>query len=301
MVINGKIGDTPLLRLKKTEEKYRLKARLFAKDESRNAGGSVKDRVAREMLDDAERTGRLQAGGVVIEPTSGNTGVGLALVAAARGYKAIIVMPDNMSVERRELIAQYGAEVLLTDGEKGMQGAVDRANALLQTTPNAIVAGQFDNPANAAAHYRTTAPEIYEALQGRVDAFVAGVGTGGTITGAGKFLKEKAPQTRVIAVEPASSPLLSKGYAGKHGIQGIGANFVPRILDRSVIDEIVCVTDDEAIARMRELQQTEGLFVGISSGAVLSAAIDLAKREEYRDKNIVLLLPDSGNRYLSLT
>ena len=294
------IGYTPLVRLKNTEKKYDLRAKLYAKDESVSTGGSIKDRVAREMLDDAERTGRLQAGGKVIEPTSGNTGVGLALVAKQRRYQAVIVMPDTMSVERREMISSYGAQVVLTNGAKGMQGAVEKAEELLSQTPNAMMAGQFDNPANPAAHYKTTAPEISVALGGKVDVVVAGVGTGGTVTGIGRFFKEKNPQTRMIAVEPSSSPLLSKGYAGKHGIQGIGANFVPSVLDRELIDEIVCVTDEQAIERMREINQTEGLSVGISAGAAVYAATQIAQREEYRDKTVVVILPDNANRYNSV-
>jgi cysteine synthase A len=294
------IGYTPLVRLLAIEKKYGLQVKLYAKDESVNKGGSVKDRVAREMLDDAERSNRLQTGGTVIEPTSGNTGIGLALVAKQRGYKAVIVMPDTMSVERREMIRSYGAQVVLTDGAKGMQGAVEKAEELLSQTPNAMIAGQFDNPANPMAHYKTTAPEISVALDGRVDVVVAGVGTGGTITGIGRYFKENNPQTRIVAVEPFSSPLLSKGVAGKHGIQGIGANFIPSVLDRKVIDEIVCVTDEQAIECMQEINQTEGLFVGISAGAAVYAATQIAKRDEYCDKTIVVILPDNANRYKSL-
>ena len=293
------IGNTPLLRLSKMERAYGLRARLYAKIEGKNAGGSIKDRVARAMLDEAERTGRLQAGGTVIEATSGNTGIGLALVAAARGYKAVIVMPESMSVERRKLLAAYGAEIVLTEAVKGMRGAVEKAEELLKSTPNAIIAGQFENPANPLAHYQTTAPEIYEALDGNVDVFVAGVGTGGTVTGVGRYLKEKNPAAYVCAVEPASSPLLSEGKAGAHAIQGIGANFVPAILDLSVVDEVLTATDEEAFSFMREVSAREGVFVGISSGAALSAAIKLAKREENADKNIVVIFPDEGGRYLS--
>ena len=296
----GGIGYTPLVRLEKIEKKYGLQAKLYAKDESANTGGSVKDRVALEMLDDAERAGRLQTGGTVIEPTSGNTGVGLALVAKRKGYQAVIVMPDTMSVERREMISAYGAEVVLTDGAKGMQGAVEKAEELLAQTSNAIIAGQFDNPANPAAHYKTTAPEIYAALNGEADVLVAGVGTGGTLTGVGRFLKEKNPQTRIVAVEPARSPLLSKGYAGQHGIQGIGANFVPSVLNRDLIDEIVCVTDERSVAFMQELNALEGLYVGISAGAAVCAATQIATRAEYAGKTLVVILPDSGNRYESV-
>ena len=293
------IGNTPLLRLSKTERAYGLRARLYAKIEGKNAGGSIKDRVAKTMIDEAERTGRLQAGGTVIEATSGNTGIGLALVAAARGYKAVIVMPENMSAERRKLLAAYGAKIVLTEAEKGMRGAVEKAEELLKNTPNAIIAGQFENPANPMAHYQTTAPEIYGALNGSVDVFVAGVGTGGTVTGVGRYLKEKNPAIAVCAVEPASSPLLSEGSAGAHAIQGIGANFVPAILDMSVVDEVLTATDEEAFAFMREVSAREGVFVGISSGAALSAAVKLAKRDENAGKNIVVIFPDEGGRYLS--
>ena len=293
------IGNTPLVRLENIEKKFGLQAKLFAKVESVNAGGSIKDRVAKSIIDEAEASGRLQKGGTVIEATSGNTGIGLALVCATRGYKAVIVMPETMSVERRKLILAYGAQVVLTDGKKGMQGAVEKAEALLRETPNAIIAGQFENPANPKAHYQTTAPEIYEALNGNIDAFVAGVGTGGTITGVGRYLKERNAQTRVVAVEPSSSPLLSKGFAGAHGIQGIGANFVPSILDREIYDEVIAVTDENAYATARALCQAEGLFVGISSGASVFGAIELAKRAEYAGKTVVTVLPDSGDRYLS--
>ena len=293
------IGNTPLVRLEKIEKKFGLKAKLFAKVESLNAGGSIKDRVARAIIDDAEASGRLQKGGTVIEATSGNTGIGLALVCATRGYKAVIVMPETMSVERRKLIGAYGAQIVLTDGKKGMQGAVEKAEELLNATPNAIIAGQFENPANPKAHYQTTAPEIYGALDGKIDAFVAGVGTGGTITGVGRYLKERSKQTRVIAVEPASSPLLSKGVSGAHGIQGIGANFLPKTLDTAVYDEVIAVTDEEAYATARALCQSEGLFVGISSGAAVFGAIEIAKRAEYAGKTVVTVLPDSGDRYLS--
>ena len=298
--VEEKIGNTPLLRLEKTEKAFGLKAKLFAKLEASNAGGSVKDRVAKAILDDAETRGILERGGTVVEATSGNTGIGLALVASARGYKTIIVMPETMSIERRKLLARYGAEIVLTDGAKGMQGAVERAEAIVKNTPNAILAGQFDNPANVAAHYQTTAPEIYKQTAGNVDIFVAGVGTGGTLTGVGRYLKEKNPNVQIVAVEPAASPLLSKGVAGGHGIQGIGANFLPKILDTSIYNEVFLVSDENAKEFARYALKGEGAFVGISSGAALFAAIEIAKREENVGKNIVTLFPDSGDRYLSV-
>ena len=294
------IGNTPLVELKKLEEKYALKGKIFAKLEWYNPAGSIKDRVAKAILDDAEKKGKLQQGGTVIEATSGNTGIGLALVAAARGYKAVIVMPDSMSVERQKLIKAYGAEVVLTDGALGMQGAVDKAEELQKQTPNSIVAGQFENSANAEAHYQTTGREIHAQTVGKTDIFVAGVGTGGTITGVGRYLKEQNPKTRVVAVEPQSSPLLSKGYAGKHAIQGIGANFVPAVLDQTIYDEVIAISDDDAFRLAREVSEIEGLFVGISSGAALAAAIELASREENVGKNIVVIFPDGGSRYLSV-
>lgn len=294
------IGKTPLVELKKLEEKYALKGKIFAKLEWYNPAGSIKDRVAKAIVDDAEKAGRLQQGGTVIEATSGNTGIGLALVAAARGYKAVIVMPDSMSVERQKLIKAYGAEVVLTDGALGMQGAVEKAEELQRETPNSIIAGQFENPANADVHYQTTGREIHAQTVGKTDIFVAGVGTGGTITGVGRYLKEQNPKTRVVAVEPQSSPLLSKGYAGKHAIQGIGANFVPAVLDQSVYDEVIAISDDDAYRFAREVSAVEGLFVGISSGAALSAAIELASREENAGKNIIVIFPDGGSRYLSV-
>ncbi|MBQ7923788.1 MAG: cysteine synthase A [Clostridia bacterium] len=297
--VEDRIGNTPLLRLAKLKSAYGFSADIYAKLEYLNAGGSIKDRVAKAMIDDAEKSGRLQAGGTVIEPTSGNTGVGLALVAAARGYQSVIVMPDTMSVERQKLIKAYGAKVVLTDGKKGMQGAVERAEEILKNTPNAIIAGQFDNPANPQAHYDTTASEIYEAMNGSVDIFVAGVGTGGTLTGVGKYLKERNPNVRIVAVEPFASPLLSKGVAGAHGLQGIGANFIPKVLDRSVYDEVLTVTEEDAYAQTRALSAMEGAFAGISSGANVAAAIALAKRAENKGKKIVTVLPDSGDRYLS--
>ncbi len=297
--IDGLIGNTPILRLKKIEEKYALKARLFAKLEYFNPGGSIKDRVAKAMIDEAEKTGALKNGGSVIEATSGNTGIGLALVAAARGYKAVIVMPDTMSVERQKLMKAYGAELVLTDGKKGMSGAVEKAEEILKNTPNAIIAGQFDNPANPKAHYTTTGPEIFTQTKGEVDIFVAGIGTGGTLSGTGKYLKEQKPSIQVVGIEPASSPLITKGVAGAHAIQGIGANFMPKNYDSSVCDEIVTVENQAAINAAREVGQTEGAFVGISSGAALWAAIEVGKRPENEGKTIVVILPDGGDRYLS--
>ncbi|MBQ8284118.1 MAG: cysteine synthase A [Clostridia bacterium] len=297
--IDALIGNTPILRLKKIEEKYALEAKLFAKLEYFNPGGSIKDRVAKAMIDEAEKTGALKAGGSIIEATSGNTGIGLALVAAARGYKAVIVMPDTMSVERQKLMKAYGAELVLTDGKKGMSGAVEKAEEILKNTPNAIIAGQFDNPANPKAHYETTGPEIFTQTKGEVDIFVAGIGTGGTLSGTGKYLKEQKSSIQVVGIEPASSPLLSKGVAGAHAIQGIGANFVPKNYDSSVCDEIVTVENQAAIDAAREVGQTEGAFVGISSGAALWAAIEVGKRPENEGKTIVVILPDGGDRYLS--
>ena len=298
--VEKKIGNTPLIRLESTERAFGLKAKLFAKLESVNPGGSVKDRAAKAILDDAEEKGKLKKGGYVVEATSGNTGIGLALVAAARGYKTLIVMPETMSIERRKLLASYGAELVLTDGAKGMQGAVERATELVKNTPNAILAGQFENPANVAAHYQTTGPEIYRQTDGRVDIFVAGVGTGGTITGVGKYLKRQNKNVRIIAVEPAASPLLSKGIAGAHAIQGIGANFIPKILDCKLLDEVFAVGDEEAKSFARYLYEKENAFVGISSGAALFAAIEIAKRGENEGKTIVALFPDSGDRYGSV-
>lgn len=294
------IGNTPLLCLKKLAQANGAKANVYAKAEFLNAGGSIKDRVAKAMIDDAEKSGRLKKGGTVIEPTSGNTGVGLALVCAARGYNAIIVMPDTMSIERQKLIKAYGARVILTDGKKGMQGAVEKAEELQKQTENSIIAGQFDNPANPQAHYETTAPEIWSTLNGKVDIFVAGVGTGGTISGVGNYLKEKNPNVKIVAVEPKSSPLLSAGKAGAHAIQGIGANFIPKTLDRSVYNEVMTVTDEDALETARAIASVEGIFVGISAGAAVKAALELAKREENVGKNIVTILPDSGDRYLSI-
>ena len=290
------IGNTPLLQLSRLNT---TKARVLAKLECFNPAGSAKDRVALAMLADAEKSGRLQPGGTVIEPTSGNTGIGLAAVAAARGYQAIILMPDTMSVERRLLMEGYGAQVILTPGVLGMSGAIAKAEELAAQIPGSIIAGQFDNPANAKAHYLTTGPEIWKDTEGHVDIFVAGVGTGGTITGTGRYLKEQNPAVKVVAVEPASSPLLSQGRAGAHGLQGIGANFVPQVLDTQIYDEIITVTEAEAYAAARELGRKEGVLVGISSGAALHAALTLANKEENAGKTIVVLLPDTGERYLS--
>jgi len=297
--IDQLIGKTPLLRLERIEKKFDLKARLVAKLEYLNPAGSAKDRVAKQMLDDAEEKGLIREGSVIIEPTSGNTGIGLACVAAARGYKAIIVMPDTMSAERCITMKAYGAELVLTDGKKGMSGAIEKAEELNREIEGSIIAGQFVNPANPAAHRATTGPEIFEDTDGKVDIFVAGVGTGGTITGVGEYLKERIPNVKVVAVEPASSPLLSQGRAGSHGIQGIGANFVPAVLNTNIYDEIIPVTDDDAFAAGRLTGICEGFLVGISSGAALHAAIKLAKRPENEGKRIVVLLPDTGDRYLS--
>ncbi len=293
------IGGTPLLHLRNIERANGLAAQLTAKLEYLNPAGSAKDRVAKEMLDDAERTGRLKAGTVIIEPTSGNTGIGLAAVAASRGCRAVIVMPDTMSVERIRTMRAYGAEVVLTDGAEGMSGAIARAQQLSQQIENSFVAGQFVNPANPEAHRKTTGPEIYGDTDGEVDIFVATVGTGGTITGVGSYLKSKKPSVRVVAVEPASSPVLSGGKAGPHAIQGIGAGFVPEILDTSVYDEVIAVSDDGAFRAAREMGRLEGVLVGISSGAALCAAKQLAARPENAGKLIVALLPDTGDRYLS--
>lgn len=293
------IGHTPLLELVGLERAYHLPARLFGKMECFNPAGSVKDRVALEMLLRAEMAGEITKDSVIIEPTSGNTGIGLAALAASRGMRAVIVMPDSMSPERIALMRAYGAEVMLTPGALGMQGAVDRANVLAAELPGGWIAGQFENPSNPAAHEKTTGPEIYEDTDGNVDIFVAGVGTGGTVTGVGRYLKAEKPEVKIIAVEPASSPLLSGGHAGPHKIQGIGANFIPEILDREIYDEIFCVEDADAMRCGREIAQKEGILVGISSGAAAFAAIALAKRPENAGKWIVALLPDSGERYLS--
>lgn len=297
--IDELIGKTPLIRLEKTVKSLNLQANVLAKLEYFNPAGSIKDRVAKAMIDEAERLGQLKSGGTVIEATSGNTGIGLALVAAARGYKCVIVMPDTMSLERRKMIKAYGAEIVLTEGAKGMKGAVEKAEELCKQTPNSIIAGQFDNPVCVQAHYDTTAPEIWSQTDGKVDIFMAGVGTGGTLTGVAKFLKEKNPNIRIIAVEPQKSPLLSQGKAAAHGIQGIGANFVPSILDTEIYDEVITVTDEAAFETARTLGKTEGIFVGISSGAATWAALEIAKRKENTNKNIVVILPDDGGRYLS--
>ena len=293
------IGKTPLLELTHIEKKFDLKAKILAKLEYFNPAGSVKDRVARAMIDDAEAKGLLKEGSVIIEPTSGNTGIGLASVAAARGYRIIIVMPDTMSVERRQLMKAFGAELVLTEGAKGMKGAIAKADELAKEIPNSFVPGQFVNPANPKAHYLTTGPEIVADTDGAVDYFVAGVGTGGTITGVGKYLKEKVPGVKVVAVEPATSAVLSTGVAGAHKIQGIGAGFVPDVLDTKVYDEIIPVANEDAFAVGKLIGKTEGVLVGISSGAAVWAAIELAKRSENEGKNIVVLLPDTGDRYLS--
>ena len=293
------IGKTPLLELTHIEKKYGLKSKLLAKLEYFNPAGSVKDRIAKAMIDDAEEKGLLKEGSVIIEPTSGNTGIGLASVAAARGYRIIIVMPDTMSVERRQLMKAYGAELVLTDGAKGMKGAIAKADELAQEIPGSFVPGQFVNEANPKAHFATTGPEIYEDTDGHVDYFVAGVGTGGTITGVGQYLKAKNPAVKVVAVEPKSSAVLSTGVAGSHKIQGIGAGFVPKVLDTGIYDEIIPVENEDAFATGREIGHSEGILVGISSGAAVWAAVEIAKRPENAGKNIVVLLPDTGDRYLS--
>ena len=293
------IGNTPLLELCQIEKKHNLSARLFAKLEYLNPAGSAKDRVAKAMLDDAEARGLLKSGSVIIEPTSGNTGIGLACVAASRGYRVIIVMPDTMSMERRLIMKAYGAELVLSDGSRGMAAAIEKANELAREIPGSFIPGQFENPANAAAHYATTGPEIWRDTDGQVDLFVAGVGTGGTITGTGHYLKEQNPRIRVVGIEPVGSAILSGGAPGPHGLQGIGAGFVPEVLDTSVYDEIIRVTDEDAYEIGRELGRSEGILAGISSGAALWAAIELAKRPEHTGKNIVVLLPDTGDRYLS--
>ena len=293
------IGGTPLLELSPIEKAEKLEAKLLAKLEYLNPAGSVKDRIAKAFLDDAEASGKLKSDSVIIEPTSGNTGIGLASVAAARGYRIIIVMPETMSVERRQLMKAYGAELVLSDGAKGMKGAIAKAEEIAAQTPNSFIAGQFVNPANPKAHYETTGPEIWADTDGEVDIFVAGVGTGGTLTGTGKFLKERKPSVKVVAVEPASSPVLSKGSAGAHKIQGIGAGFVPDVLDTTVYDEVIPVADNDAFATGRLVGRSEGVLVGISAGAAVWAGIELAKRPENKGKTIVVLLPDTGDRYLS--
>lgn len=293
------IGKTPLLELSNYEKKHDLKAMLIGKLEYFNPAGSVKDRVGKAMIDDAEAKGLLKPGSVIIEPTSGNTGIGLASVAAARGYRIILTMPETMSVERRNLLKAYGAELVLTDGAKGMPGAIERAAQLAKEIPNAFIPGQFDNPANPAVHRSTTGPEIWDDIDGAVDIFVAGVGTGGTLTGVGEFLKSKKPDVKIIAVEPFDSPILSEGRAGAHKIQGIGAGFVPKVLNTGVYDEIIKVKNEDAFAAGKEISKTEGLLVGISAGAAVWAATELAKRPENKGKTIVALLPDTGERYLS--
>lgn len=293
------IGHTPLLELSHIEKEFGLKAKIFAKLEYFNPAGSVKDRVAKAMLDEAEKSGKIKAGATIIEPTSGNTGIGLASVGVARGYKVIIVMPETMSVERRQIIKAYGAEIVLTDGSKGMKGAIAKAEEIHAATPGSFIPGQFVNPANPKAHYDSTGPEIWEDTDGKVDWFVAGVGTGGTVTGVGKFLKEKKSGVKIAAVEPASSPVLSTGVAGPHKIQGIGAGFVPDVLDKNVYDEVVRVTNEDAFAYGKLVGRKEGVLVGISSGAALWAAVEIAKRPENDGKQIVVLFPDTGDRYLS--
>ena len=295
----GLIGHTPLVELTHIEEKYNLEARLLAKVEYFNPAGSVKDRIAKEMIEQAEKDGKLKPGSTIIEPTSGNTGIGLAAIAAAKGYRLIIVLPETMSVERRNIIKAYGAELVLSDGTKGMKGAIAKAEELHEQIPNSFIPEQFENPANPAAHYKTTGPEIWEDTDGEVDVFVAGVGTGGTISGVGKYLKEKKSDVKIVAVEPATSAVLSTGQAGPHKIQGIGAGFVPNTLDTEVYDEIIPVENETAFEFGQDIAKAEGVLVGISSGAALSAAIQIAKRPESKGKTIVALLPDSGDRYYS--
>ena len=293
------IGRTPLLELAHIEKEEGLSAKIYAKLEYFNPAGSVKDRIAKAMIDEAEASGALKPGPVIIEPTSGNTGIGLASVAAARGYRLIIVMPETMSVERRQIMKAYGAELVLTEGAKGMMGAIEKADELAKEIPNGLIPGQFVNPANPKAHFETTGPEIYEDTDGKVDIFVAGVGTGGTVTGVGKYLKEKNPSVKVVAVEPADSAVLSTGVAGSHKIQGIGAGFVPDVLDTKIYDEVIPVKNEDAFATGKQIGRSEGVLVGISSGAAVWAAIELAKRPENQGKHIVALLPDTGDRYLS--
>lgn len=293
------IGKTPLLELKHVEKEYGLKATLLAKLEYFNPAGSVKDRIAKAMIEDAEKSGKLKAGATIVEPTSGNTGIGIAAVGTAKGYKVILTMPDTMSIERRRLIKAYGADIVLSEGSKGMKGAIAKAEELAAAIDGAIILGQFVNPANPKAHYETTGPEIYADTDGKVDFLVAGVGTGGTLSGTGKYLKEKIAGVKVIAVEPETSPVLSKGVAGPHKIQGIGAGFVPATLDASVYDEVIAVSNEDAFIYGKQIGKLEGVLVGISSGAVLKAAIDVAKRKENEGKTIVVVFPDSGDRYLS--
>ena len=293
------VGNTPLLELSKIEEKLQLLGKIYAKVEYFNPAGSVKDRIALAMIEDAEKQGLLKKGSVIIEPTSGNTGIGLASIGVMKGYNVVLTMPESMSIERRKLLKAYGAKIELTPASEGMKGAIAKAKELSEQIPNAIILGQFVNPNNPKMHYETTGPEIYKDLNGKVDVFVAGVGTGGTITGAGKYLKEQNPNVEVIAVEPETSPVLSEGHAGPHKIQGIGAGFVPDTLDTSVYDRVITVSNDDAFEYGRLIAKTEGILVGISSGAALKAAVELAKQEQYKDKNIVVILPDSGDRYLS--
>ena len=293
------IGHTPLVEFKHIEKKFGLEARLLAKLEYFNPAGSVKDRIAKEMIEQAEKDGKLKPGSTIIEPTSGNTGIGLAAIAAAKGYRLIIVLPETMSIERRNIIKAYGAELVLSDGSKGMKGAIAKADELAKEIPNAVILGQFVNPANPAAHKATTGPEIWEQTDGKVDIFVAGVGTGGTVTGVGEYLKEKNPNVKIVAVEPATSPVLSKGTPGAHKIQGIGAGFVPDVLNTKVYDEVITIENDDAFTEGRAFARSEGILVGISSGAALKAAAILAARPENKGKTIVALLPDSGDRYLS--
>ncbi len=293
------IGKTPLVEVANLEKAYNLKAKVLVKLEYRNPAGSVKDRIAQAMIEDAEKKGILKEGSVIIEPTSGNTGIGLAAIAAAKGYRAILTMPETMSVERRNILKAYGAEIVLTEGSKGMKGAIAKAEELAKEIEGSFIPGQFDNPANPKVHYETTGPEIWRDTDGKVDAFVAGVGTGGTVTGTGKYLKEQNPDVKVVAVEPASSPVLSQGKAGAHKIQGIGAGFVPKVLDTAVYDEIITVENDDAFATSKELTKKEGILTGISSGAALYAALQLAQRPDFEGKTIVALLPDSGDRYYS--
>ena len=293
------IGNTPLVKLNRFMKKYDIQADIYAKLEYFNPAGSIKDRVAAEMIDAAEKDGTLKEGSVIIEPTSGNTGIGLAAIAAAKGYKTIIIMPETMSEERKKLMKAYGAELILTEGSKGMAGCIEKAEELKAAIPDSIIAGQFVNPANPAAHIKTTGPEIWSDLDGQIDAFVAGIGTGGTVTGNGRYLKEKNSDIKVVGVEPASSPLITEGHTGPHKIQGIGANFIPEILDRSIIDEVIAVSDEDAYKYAQAVVKSEGIFIGISSGAALCGAVNLAKRDDFKGKSIVVIFPDGGDRYLS--